>query len=84
VQASFLLGGKGVELSSDILHPAQDVVGIAFLSAFEEDVFYKMGIAPLRRRLIPGAGIHEQRAMGDRRGSLLMNDPDAVGQGVNG
>ena len=63
VYACLLFCGVCVEFAPHAVDAVQYVVGMAFLRAFENGVFYKVRHAFLARCLVAGAGVHINAAV---------------------
>ena len=74
IDECFFLCRIGVQLSSHILHPVQDMPGLPLFRPFEYHVLHKVSQSEFMRLLIPRSRIHGKTAIRHRRSRGKMHD----------
>jgi hypothetical protein len=75
----FLLVGVGVEVTSHMLHPVEDVPSVTFLCSFEKKVFHEMRHPLFVVGFIASTGIDGKATIGHGRCVRSMDKTDSVG-----
>ena len=78
IKGGVLFPSKGVELSTNIVQTAQDMIGLPMRCSFEKAVLDEVRKALLLLFFVPGSRTDDDRQMTHRPPGLLVNDAQSV------